>query len=206
MDNTGWGEKPAPIGHNSGETWTDAQGTVEAEQLETFPVEYESQPPTEEPEAFRLRRNAELQNWLDEKKQLDNSKESERASRDKITATLFPNPSKGTQRYDIGGGYKVKLVATVTYKLGNKDKIDDHGNKISIEDQIREMEDAIIERHGELGEQVLKRLITWKPELSGSQFEKLDTKNEVEGDIKAAIQHHLETGFGAPQLTFEEPK
>lgn len=202
MTSEGWGADP----EKTTDGWTNAQGAVEAEALETFPVKYESQPETEEPEAFRLRRNAEVQNWLTEKANLESIKTSERASRDKVTATLFPSPKKGTQRYDLGGGFKVKLQAIVTYKLGDKDKIDEQGNKISIEDQIRKMEQEIVDEFGEIGEQILKRLITWKPDLSGSQYEKLDTNNNVEAAIKAKIAEHLETGFGSPQLAFEEPK
>ena len=210
MDNNGWGNNPeteqAGIGHNSGEGWNNTEVAVEAEKLPTFDVKYESQPETEEPESFRLRRNAELQTWLDAKANLETIKTNERDCRDKITATLFPNPKKGTQRYDVGGGYKVKLQHTINYKLGDKDKLDNNGNAISIADQIEAMERDIIEKYGDTGEQVLKRLITWKPDFSGSQYEKLDGNNETEMAIKAIIQQHLTTEPGAPQLSFEEPK
>lgn len=59
----GWGG----IGHNSGDTtWPQAEAEAVAPQ-QTYSVLYPGQPETEEPEAFRERRNAEIQNWLGSK-------------------------------------------------------------------------------------------------------------------------------------------
>lgn len=207
MSNEGWGEQPAPIGHNSGEgqSWPTQQVEAAAPAVK-YEVKYPGQPDTEDPEAFRLRRNAELQHWLDSKPILESAKANEMDLRNKITATLFPAPKKGTQRYDIGGGYKVKLVHGLTYTLGDKDKVNDEGAKVPIRRQIEDLESAIIEKYGETGEQLIKRLISWKPDLSGSEYEKLDADNPVELDVRNMIAEVLTVKPASPQLTFEEPK
>lgn len=191
-ENGGWPTIPATagIGHNS----------------QTFEVKYPSQPENEEPEAFRLRRNAEIEHWLASKPVLDQAKQNEMDLRNKVTSTLFPNPVKGTQRYELGGGFKVKLVHGLTYTLGDKDKIDGEGKKIPVRSQIEDLEAAIIEKYGEAGEQLIKRLISWKPEISGSEYEKLDANNPIELDVRNMIDENLTIKPASPQLTFEEPK
>lgn len=209
MTTEGWGEQPAPIGHNSGDAggWPVQQTEAAAEApKQTFEVKYISQPETEDPEAFRLRRNAELQHWLDSKPILESAKTNEMDLRNKVTATLFPAPKKGTQRYDIGGGYKVKLVHGLTYTLGDKDKQNDEGAKVPIRKQIEDLEAAIIEKHGEAGLQLVKRLISWTPTLSGSEYEKLDADSTIELDVRNMISEVLTVKPASPQLTFEEPK
>lgn len=198
-ENVGWGTPP--IGHNGGPTVE-----VETPNLPTFEVKYEGQPPTEEPEAFRLRRNAEIQNWLNAKETATNAVNNERDCRAKVTATLFPKPKRGTQRYDLGGNYKVKLQHVVTPSIGIKDQVDDDGAAVSIETQVRNAEQGVLDEFGELGEQVLKRLITWTPTLSLSAWEKLDMTNDVEKQIKEMLAPLVTMKDGSPQLAFEEPK
>lgn len=199
-ENVGWGAPP--IGHNN----PPAEVAVETPQLPTYEVKYEGQPPTEEPEAFRMRRNAEIQNWLSSKETAQVAVTNERDHRVKVTTTLFPIPKKGTQRYDLGNGYKVKLQHTITADIGIKGKTDDDGNEVTIETQVRNAEEAVIEEFGELGEQVLKRLITWKPNLSLSAWDKLDMTNDVEKQIKEMLEPLVTKKPGSPQLEFEEPK
>lgn len=223
MNGEGWGTPPIAeggIGHNSGSG--DGWGTPAAVQVETdrpkFEVKYVGQSEYEDPEHFRLRRNAEIEHWLAAKPVLENAKTNEADLRAKVTATLFPTPKKGTQRYDIGGGYKVKLVHGMTATLGNKEAVDDEGKAIAIEAQVRALEDRIIdgtqatpdkeafEGFGPVGEQVLKRVIKWKPELSLSEYEKLDEAIPAEKAVRDAIAEILTLKPASPQLTFEEPK
>jgi hypothetical protein len=209
MTSEGWGEQPAPIGHNSGEAegWPVTQTEAEAAApVQKFEVIYPGQPDTEDPEHFRLRRNAEIEHWLNAKPILESAKQNEMDLRTKVTATLFPAPKKGTQRYDIGGGYKVKLVHGLTYTLGDKDKLNDEGAKVPIRKQIEDLEAAIIEKHGEAGLQLVKRLISWTPTLSGSEYEKLDADSAIELDVRTMISEVLTVKPASPQLTFEEPK
>lgn len=206
----------APIGHNSG--W----GTPLVAQADTdrpkFEVKYAGQSEYEDPEAFRLRRNAEIEHWLAAKPVLENAKTNEADLRAKVTATLFPTPKKGTQRYDIGRGYKVKLVHSMTPSLGNKEAVDAEGKAVAIEAQVRALEDRIIdgaparpeveafEGFGPVGEQILKRVIKWKPELSLTEYEKLDEAIPAEKAVRDAIAEILTLKPASPQLTFEEPK
>lgn len=210
MTSEGWGEQPAPIGHNSGEAggWPVTQTEAEAAApVQKFEVIYPGQPDTEDPEHFRLRRNAEIEHWLNAKPILESAKQNEMDLRTKVTATLFPAPKKGTQRYDIGGGYKVKLVHGWTYTLGDKDMVDPANDmKIPIRKQIEDLERAIIDTHGEAGLQLVKRLISWKPDLSGAEYEKLDPENPLEVEVKTMIDAVLTIKPASPQLTFEEPK
>ncbi len=210
MNNQGWGEQPAAIGHNSGEAsgWPVTQTEAEAvAPVQTFEVKYPGQPETEDPEHFRIRRNAEIEHWLAAKPVLESAKQNEMDLRGKVSSTLFPSPKKGTQRYALGGGFNVKLVYGLTYTLGDKDKIDaDSGMKIPIRKQIEDLEQSIIDKHGEAGLQLVKRLISWKPELSGSEYEKLDPDNPLEVEVRGMIDELLTIKPASPQLTFEEPK
>lgn len=209
MTSEGWGEQPAPIGHNSGAEggWPVTQTEAEAvAPVQKFEVIYPGQPDTEDPEHFRLRRNAEIEHWLNSKPVLESAKQNEMDLRNKVSATCFPTPKKGTQRYALGGGFNVKLVYGLTYTLGDKDKLSDEGVKVPIRKQIEDLEQAIIDKHGEAGLQLVKRLISWKPELSGSEYEKLDPENPLELEVRAMIDEVLTIKPASPQLTFEEPK
>lgn len=162
--------------------------------------------PAETPEAFAARRETEIRTWLGMKASATLAVDSERAMRTTVTATCFPVPTKGTQRIDLGNGYKLKLVYKLTHKLGNADATNEAGEKILIRTQIQALEDAIIEKHGDIGEALLKRLIKWTPELSATEYDKLDKSNNVEADIAATISELLTIAPATPSLEFEEPK
>jgi len=195
---------PAGIGHNSG--WGAPPEAEAAAPVVKYEVKYPGQPETEEPEAFRLRRNAEIQHWLAAKPILETAKSNEMDLRNKVTITLFPSPKKGTQRYDIGGGYNVKLIHGITYTLGDKDATREDGSKKPIREQIEELEKKIIAEVGEVGRIYVDRLIKWKPELSATDYEKLDPKDPVESVVAVMISEFVTTKPASPQLTFEEPK
>lgn len=161
--------------------------------------------PIETPEAFVERRDKEIQTWLDAKPVLEQAKSAEAEARATVTKTLFPEPKKGTQRYNLNGGYKVKLVYGLTYTLGNKEAVDGEGKAISIESQVRAVEEKIMAL-GPEARLLLDRLIKWKPELSGSEYEKLDSDDETQVAIRNLIDEVLTIKPASPQLTFEEPK
>lgn len=204
-----WGAPPPAeggIGHNSGDAWGVPAEAEAAAPVVKYEVKYKGQPDTEEPETWRLRRNAEIEHWLAAKPVLENAKTNEMDLRTKVLATLFPSPKKGTQRYELGGGFQVKLVYGLTYTLGNKEAVDAEEKPIAIERQVRDLEDKVIAEHGDAGEQILKRLIKWKPELSGAEYEKLDEDVPLELAVRNAIAEILTVKPASPQLTFEEPK
>lgn len=191
-ENVGWGNfTPA------------SEVAVEAPKFE---VKYQGQPETEDPEAFRLRRNAEIENWLSSKATLDNAKTDEKDWRAKVTSTLFSNPKKGTQRYELGGGYKVKLVHTLTYSIGDKDAVDpDSGEKIDIRDQVAALE-AKVCAMSDAHRIAFEAVVSWKPEVSGSAYEKLNANDPIQLEVRNEIDKLLTIKPGSPQLQFEEPK
>lgn len=161
----------------------------------------------ESEEAFVRRRDAEIQIWTEMKSQLASVKESEGEARLKLTSTCFPTPIKGTQRYPLNGGYKLKLVHGWNYTLGDKTKSDGQGLPVTIYDQVVELEMAI-RNLGPEGNLLADRLINWKPELKVAEYEALarDTASEVEVQAKELIDALLTVTPASPQLSLEEPK
>jgi hypothetical protein len=192
---------------NSGwPTMAPAQATeVEITPTVKFELKYQGQPETEDPEAFRMRRNAELEHWLRSKHMAVNAVTNERDLRAKVTGTLFPNPVKGTQRYDLGAGYKVKLVHGLTYTLGDKDAVDGEGIKVPIRKQAEDLE-TVVAALGDAHRTLFEQLITWEPKISGSLYEKLDKDNPIHVTVRDMISEHLTIKPGSPTLEFEQPK
>lgn len=161
--------------------------------------------PPEDEAAFLARRNHEIQNWLNAKETASNAVEEERTWRGKVTATLFPTTKKGTQRYQLSGGYAVKLVQTYTYPLGDKDAVDDNGMKFPIRKQV----EAILEAISDLGPEgalLADRLVKWEPAFDNKEYEALDGDNPIHVAAKKLIDTILTIKPGSPQLAFEEPK
>ena len=162
-------------------------------------------PQAETAEQYIARRDAEISQWLADKAALEAAKAAEAKSRAAVTATLFPTPTKGTQRYDLNAGYKVKLVHGLNYKLGDKDKIGDDGQKIPVRKQV----EALVERIAAVGNEgplLADRLIKWTPELVPGEYEALDSDFEEQAKIRALVDEMLTVTAASPQLTFEEPK
>lgn len=161
----------------------------------------------ETPEAFTARRDAEILGWREDKQQLDFWKEREAASRITVSATLFPTPRKGTQRYELGAGYKVKLIHGLNYTLGDKDMVDPlrPGETIPVNRQVEDLQEAIAQVGNE-GAFLADRIIKWRPELSATEYEALDPENPNHMRIKELIDAILTIKPASPQLTLEEPK
>jgi hypothetical protein len=131
--------------------------------------------------------------------------EEERQLRAKVVATMFPNPTKGTNRFQLGGGYALKLANTFKAELGNKDLLDpDTNEKIPINKQVEWVEDQIAEL-GDDAMSIASSIIKWKPECSLSEFEKLDA-TEMQLKIKALIEPIMTIKQNSPQLELEVPK
>lgn len=173
----------------------------------TVPTEAEHVAVEETPEAFKRRLTDEVQTWRDAKESLATIKADEMAAREKLTATCFPNPVKGTQRYALEGGYQVKLQYGWTYSLGDKDKLADDGTKVSIEAQVQALEAEIL-KLDPAAEAILRRLIRWKPEISGTEYESLASgeATELETKIKGLVDELLTVKPKSPTLDLEEPK
>jgi hypothetical protein len=155
------------------------------------------------PEQFVEARNAKIREWLGVSAELAQAKEKEMRLRKELTAMAFPTPKKGTQRHDIGEGYNLKLEYKLNYKLGDREKLDDTGAKVTIATQVSKLEDEIIGSCTE-GEFLATHLIKWEPSLIVSEYEKLSGENGLA--VKKLIDKMLTIEPAAPTLTFEPPK
>ncbi len=197
-------------------------------------IKYQAQPETMDPEIFRGTRNAAIEAWQKAKPAAAAAVEIERLARAKVAEICFPNAAKGTQRYSLGGGYNVKLVHSLTYKLGDATLLDGEGKKVPTNQQIRETRDRLYRSAGDkaiedyratgadmsnnaavaeigrlAGDEAIRtfdRVVTWKPECSGTEYEKLSAENATELAVRDAISEILTITPATPQLTFEEPK
>ena len=146
--------------------------------------------------------------WQSSVKPFQEWKAFEAAKRLEAAQLCFPNPVKSTQRFDLGGGYKLKLVYGLTYTLGDKDLVDPILNeKVLIETQVRGTLEAI-EALGPVGELLANRLIKFKPELSEAEYKALSSEGatEIHAEAKKLIDTILIIKPASPQLTYEEPK
>lgn len=105
--------------------------------------------------------------------------------RKKIGEELFPNIGKGTNRVDLGTGWKLKAVVTEKFSL-DKGENGDYAPVKSLSEDL--------ESH------ILDALISWKPSLSSSAYRML-----TEAD-KKVVDSVLTTQLSNPTFTFEEPK
>jgi hypothetical protein len=189
--NVGWG--------------ANTEAAVEVAPVKTYEVKYPGQPETEDPEAYRIRRNAEIDRWLTSKTTYELAKTDEKDWRAKVTKTLFPTPKKGTQRYELGGGYKVKLIHGLTYSIGDKDKVDEAGQKVPVRTQVEELEERVAAM-GDAHRVLFEGVVSWVPTVSGSAYEKLNAQDPVHLAVRNAIDEMLTISPTSPQLAFEPPK
>jgi hypothetical protein len=143
--------------------------------------------------------------WVAKRKELEAIKAAEMEERKQLSRILFPTPKKGTQRYDFGSGYFIKLQYKLTHKLGDKDKVDSQGIKVSIADQVIDVQNKM-EELGERGKFLSERLIKWAPALSVSEYESLDLGDPIEKKCFDLITEILTIEEASPTLEPEEPK
>jgi hypothetical protein len=101
---------------------------------------------------------------------------------------------KGTERIQLGNGYVAKAVKKINYGwLKNADgKVD----KDKIEAALQKIEkDA-----GSVGELIAERLVKWSPELSITEYDKLNEKH------RKIIDQVIVTTSGTPTLEIIAPK
>lgn len=136
----------------------------------------------------------------------DEAVEKEREQRAKVKYHCFPNAVRGTQRFDLQNGYKLKLQQTFTYKLGDKAMVDPATNQlIPITKQIEELQTAIADLGNE-GPLLSDRLIKWEPKIVDSEYRKLNDDFPVEKAAKELIDQLLTITKGSPQIVLEPPK
>jgi hypothetical protein len=156
---------------------------------------------TNEAAAWAAKRDTLIKNWMQAQATLKTAKETEMELRNQVSEMLFPEKVKGTQRYELGGGYFVKLVHKLNYKLGNTELKDKDGNKVKVQQQVEMVMEAI-EKCGNEGPFLVDRLIKTEYKLAEGEYTKLDDGSP----IKKLINSILVTSDAAPSLEVEEPK
>lgn len=163
-----------------------------------------AQPP-QVPQMSVEERNALIKSWLVAKTDRKTIENREVELRGQVSNVLFPTPKKGTQRFQLGDGYAVKLVYKLNFKLGDAEATNAAGDKIPVNVQVENLMDEI-EKLGNEGAFLVDRLIKTKHELSESEYAKLDESNPTHKAIKAMIDKLLTITPATPALEFEEPK
>lgn len=154
--------------------------------------------------ASQQARDLLIQNWLKAKEVFAKAQEEERRLRALVVEDMFPNATKGTNRFQLGKGYALKYVRTIDYVLGDKELCVD-GVKVKVADQVDELLERIEALGGE-GPALAARVVKWTPELSPTEYLALDVNFPVQEKVKEMIDQMLTTKDGSPQLTFEVPK
>ncbi len=133
-------------------------------------------------------RDAKILQWQEAVKALAVAKEAEAALRNEVIAANFAeHKEEGTENVELGNGYKLKAVFKLSYTLDNKEE--------GVDKALTKLE-----KMGAEGQFVAERLVRWKPELSVSEYKKLDDK------YKKVIDTVLTTKPGLPSLELVEPK
>lgn len=130
-------------------------------------------------------RNNLIAQWHYAKNNLETAKAAELELRNKILDESFVW-KEGTENLELGNGYKLKAVFKLNYRLFNKDN--------DVDKALTKLENA-----GTEGAFIAERLVKWKPELSVSEYKKLDEK------FKQIIDEVLITYSSQPSLELVEP-
>lgn len=153
---------------------------------------------------FETVRNQLIQEWRDAQAAAKIAVEAERGLRASLANMLFPEPVEGTNTYDLGGGgYSIKMDYSFSYEICKEP-----GKRITHEvyvDKVDALQSAV-EATGPEGKLLAERLFKWKPELSASEFKKLDETQPIQALIKQLITEQLTTKPDSPQVKFVEPK
>lgn len=145
-------------------------------------------------EAFIEERDRLLLAWQKSKEDLETAKANEIDLRKQCVDFAFdPNKQSGTERIELGGGFQAKAVKKVTYGFikGEDGKTD----RKAIEKALSK-----IEADSAAGEFIAERLVKWSPELSLTEYNKLDERT------RKIIDAVIVTSDGAPTLEIIEPK
>jgi hypothetical protein len=148
-------------------------------------------------ETFTQKRDRLLINWQNLDGSLGQIKATEGEARKEVYSFLFGADAKvGTNTYDLGGGWKVKAVRKINYKL---------------EQDLFKITDAKerIAKCGNIGPELSENLIKVKYELSETNYKKLveDAKSYPEAANALAIINELVTSSdGMPGFEIVPPK
>ena len=139
-----------------------------------------------------------LVQWNLSKERLEAAKADEMEWRKKSVAFAFnPEIKKGTERIELGNGYQAKAVKKLNYGFIKNEKTGKL-DKAAVDAALTE-----IEKLHPAGAYIAENLVKWSPELSLTEY------NKLEGELaplKQIIDKVIVTSEGAPTLEIIEPK
>lgn len=138
-------------------------------------------------------KNVLLNDWRNAKLQLDSFKDIEMKLRQRIVleSGLFdPNKDEGTQTVQLGGGWQLKAVKKLNYKIENKE-----GQAFAVLARLTELSAT----QPELLD-IAKNLFGFDANLRKQQFEKL------RGDEKRLVEDILTITPASPSVELVPPK
>ena len=142
------------------------------------------------------RRDVLIIGWRDAKDAATKAVAAELAARNALME-LFPEPKEGVNTLELGNGYALKLTHKMNYTLSNSDKPKDGNTPLATDAAL----DAI-EKLGNEGSFIAKRLVKWKPELSVTEYRLLLD----DSPIKKAIDKALKIAPATPSFELVAPK
>jgi len=132
--------------------------------------------------------------WLDAKKKADDAKAAELELRNSIYETYSDKRETGTENVDANGGI-LKIISKLNYKLPPREETD------AVLQQIAALKNPDGSPRGDAGF-IASRLVSWKPELSVSEYKKLS----ADDPIKRLIDRIITTTPATPTVSFEKAK
>lgn len=145
---------------------------------------------------FIKKRDELLQQWRAQKNALVIAQAQEMATREEIVALLFdPSQNEGTETIELGNGWKIKAQKKLNYTLGNKRVNGNYNDVEAAQDTI-----ASLQKDG--ASLIADRIINWKPELSLTEYRRLETEFP---EAKAIVDRVLTTKPGSPTLELISP-
>lgn len=140
------------------------------------------------------KRDSALAKWEVAKTTLETAKADEMEARKTAFAFAFGGDAKeGTNRIALNNDYALKGVRKVNYK-------------IAVPNEVIDRAEDLMPTLGKEATFLFERIITWSPDFSKSEYNKLDTGNPTHRAVKAEIDKLIETSDGAPTLVIEAPK
>lgn len=136
-------------------------------------------------------RDALLVDWQQKRHQLEALKEAELIARNKVVAHLFEEitDKEGTENFDIGSGYKLKVVFAQNLSVPTAE------NGKAVKEVIEQLT-----AKGDDGKFIADRLFRWKPELSKSEYKGLAPS------MKRIVDKVVTTKAAQPTLEIIAPK
>lgn len=159
-----------------------------------FDVTNPNYQPQLENTAWLAERDRLLAEWETAKTVLEKAKESEMTARKAAQLFAFGNAAKeGINNQDLANGYQLKFGKKLNYKFS------------ATNTQIDEAEDKA-SQIGNRGTFLFERIVTWTPNFSKSEYNKLDAEDPSDLAVKAIIDDLLEITEATGSLEIKAPK